>query len=361
MKIVWLVVCTVVTYLSFAPVPITPSYWSAPSNKGLVGDFAENSALTALSSINIDGQLGPEDFAIDDSGVIATSSHSGYILRKKPEDKSFERWINTGGRPLGLEYDKSGNLLIADAFLGLLKANPKGEITVLSNSVDGTPIVFADDVDVASNGIIYFTDATTKFSAKQYGGTLQASMLEIFEHQGNGRLLAFDPNTSHTEILIDGLVFANGVAVSHDERSVLVNETGNYRILRYYLNGDKKGSVDVFLDNLPGFPDNISATGSNEYFIGLASERSALVDALAATPMLRAMIQRLPQFFRPTASAYGHLIKVNESGKITLNAQDPHGNFSFVTGAIETNDGIYVSSLTANAVGFLKKKEDEAF
>ena len=32
---------------------------------------------------------------------------------------------------------------------------------------------------------------------------------------------------------MDGLVFANGVAISHDQNSVLVNETGKYRVLRY--------------------------------------------------------------------------------------------------------------------------------
>ena len=146
----------------------------------------------------------------------------------KQGQTSFTSWINTNGRPLGLEYDNKGNLLIADAHRGLLIANAKGELKTLVNQVENTPVVYADDVDIAKNGKVYFTDATTKFAAKDHGGTLSASLLEILEHKGNGRLIEYDPLTASSKVLIDGLVFANGLTMSHDQGSVLVNETGKY-------------------------------------------------------------------------------------------------------------------------------------
>ncbi|WP_370136490.1 strictosidine synthase family protein [Alteromonas sp.] len=354
MKVLGGVFIVILGYLLLWPVPIAPMSWQAPSSNGFSGQFAENTRLSGLTLIALDSDNGPEDFAINAAGTIATATHSGAVLLKKKGDATFAPWINTGGRPLGIEFDADDNLLIADAHRGLLIANPEGELTVLVNQVDNTKVMYADDVDVANNGKIYFTDATTKFSAMEYGGTLQASLLEILEHRGNGRLIEYDPVRRTSNVLMDGLVFANGVAISHDQNSVLVNETGKYRVLRYWLVGPKQGQVEVVIDNLPGFPDNISQATSGAYFLGLASPRSAPVDALSDKPFIRKIVQRLPQFMRPQGQAYGHLVKISESGEVLQSYQDPSGGFPFVTGAIQTDEGVYVSSLTARAVGVLQ-------
>lgn len=353
MKVFGGVLIVILGYLLLWPVPIAPMSWQAPTSNGFSGQFAENTRLSGLTLIALGSDNGPEDFAINAAGTIATATHSGAVLLKKKGDATFTPWINTGGRPLGIEFDADDNLLIADAHRGLLIANPEGELTVLVNQVDNTKVVYADDVDVANNGKIYFTDATTKFSATEYGGTLQASLLEILEHRGNGRLIEYDPTLRKSNVLMDGLVFANGVAISHGQNSVLVNETGKYRVLRYWLTGPKQGQVEVVIDNLPGFPDNISQANNGGYYLGLASPRSAPVDALSDKPFIRKIVQRLPQFVRPQGQAYGHLIKISENGEVLQSYQDPSGDFPFVTGALDTSEGVYVSSLTAPAVGVL--------
>ena len=353
MKMLWGSLIFAFAYLLLWPVPIDPVSWQAPDNKGFTKAFTENLLLSKLSHIDLEGEEGPEDFAINKGGAIATATHSGTVLLMRHGQTSFTPWINTNGRPLGLEYDNEGNLLIADAHLGLLIANAKGELKTLVDQVANTAVVYADDVDIAKNGKVYFSDATTKFAAKDHGGTLSASMLEILEHKGNGRLIEYDPSTASSKVLMDGLVFANGVAISHDQNSVLVNETGKYRVLRYWLIGPKQGQVDVVIDNLPGFPDNISQAASGGYYVGLASPRSAPVDGLSDKPFVRKIIQRLPQFMRPQGKAYGHLLKISESGKVLQSLQDPSGAYPFVTGAIETEYGLFISSLIASTVGVL--------
>jgi len=87
-------------------------------------------------------------------------------------------------------------LYIADAYKGLLSLTPDGTLATLSNEVDGTPILYADDLDIAENGIIYFSDASTKFGAEEHGSTLAASLLEIMESKGTGRVLAYNPRTA---------------------------------------------------------------------------------------------------------------------------------------------------------------------
>lgn len=125
----------------------------------------------------------------------------------------------------------------------------------------------------------------------------------------------YDPATKLTSILLTGLNFANGVAVSHDKRSILFNETGHYRVMRYWLKGDSQGQSGTVIDNLPGFADNLARSSSQGYWLGLASPRSKALDALSGWPFLRKVVQRLPAFMRPKAQEYGHVIKISESGK----------------------------------------------
>jgi sugar lactone lactonase YvrE len=359
MRATIIIILVGLTYLLCWPVPIAPVAWDAPKSLGYKGVFAPNNKLAEIAIIPMLANTktyGPEDFATSADNTIAVSSHTGDILIKPPTQDAFTAWVNTGGRPLGIEYDKDGNLIVADAIRGVLQITPEGEVTVLVDEADGIPVTYADDLDIASDGMIYFTDATTAFSSREYGGTLSASLLEILEHKGNGRLIQYNPITHKSTVLMDNLVFANGVARSADDSYVLVNETGSYRILRYWLKGDKLGTKDVFIDNLPGFPDNISRTRDGHFFVGLASPRSAVVDYLSSYPWLRSMVQRLPAFMRPAAQGYSHIIHLSEGGEVIKSLQDPSGRYPFTTGAITTDEGMYISSLTAEGVGFLPHK-----
>ncbi len=348
------VLMLIIFYLVAWPVPVTPVAWQAPGNPGYTGDFAANSELASLETLAVDGRDGPEDLAMDQQGRIYAGVKGGTILRIAPGGK-VERWAETGGRPLGLGFDSQGNLLVADAYRGLLSFDPSGRKTVLTDQVDDQPLVYANAVDEGSDGTLYFSESSVKFGAEATGGTYEASLLDIMEHGGHGRLLAFDPETGKTRELMNGLNFANGVAVSHDGRSVLVNETGGYRVLRYWLEGDKAGTVDVVIDNLPGFPDNLSKGQDGRYWVGLVSPRSAVLDKLSDKPFLRTVAQRLPPAMRPKAQRYGHIVAFDDNGHIVKNLQDDQGRFAFTTGVLETDEYLYLSSLHEQQIGQLKK------
>ena len=348
------VLLLIIFYLVAWPVPVTPVAWQAPDNPGYTGDFAANSELTSLETLPVDGRDGPEDLVMDQQGRIYAGVKDGTILRITPGGK-VERWAETGGRPLGLGFDSQGNLLVADAYRGLLSFDPSGRKTVLIDQVDGQPLVYANAVDEGPDGTLYFSESSVKFGAEATGGTYEASLLDIMEHGGHGRLLAFDPETGKTRELMNGLNFANGVAVSHDGRSVLVNETGGYRVLRYWLEGDKAGTVDVVIDNLPGFPDNLSKGQDGRYWVGLVSPRSAVLDKLSDKPFLRTVAQRLPPAMRPKAQRYGHIVAFDDNGHIVKNLQDDQGRFAFTTGVLETDEYLYLSSLHEQQIGQLKK------
>ena len=346
MKKLIFVVAVLFAYLLLWPVPIDPVSWEAPEDKGFVGDFKQNQALNALEIIELPDTHGPEGLALLDHDVYA-ATREGWIVRYNEETGEQTKWVNTGGSPLGLVFDKENNLLIADAYKGLLKVTPNGEITVLTRQVDGTDIDYADDLDVTADGKIYFSDASTKFGA-QMGGIYHASRLDVMEHGAHGRLLVYDPADQSTQVLLTGLNFANGVATDANSEFVLVVESGSYRILKYWLKGDRAGKSEVVIDNLPGAPDNIVRGRDGRFWVGLVTPRIQLLDMLSDKPLIRAMIMRLPDSIQPHIVVHSHVFAMNGNGEVLISLQDPQGTHHSNTGALETDNWLYISSLHAD-------------
>jgi sugar lactone lactonase YvrE len=345
----------VAVYLLVWPVPVKPVAWQAPVAPDYVGRFARNDRLKSLEMLAIGDNHGPETIALDVEGRIYAATHEGRIVRLRADGSSPEDWVTTGGRPLGIRFDSAGNLLVADAFRGLLRIAPDGTLTVLATEADGTPILYANSVDVAEDGKVYFSDSSTKFGARQSGGTYPASLLDILEHGGHGRLLVYDPETRKATSLVTRLNFANGVAIAHDRTFVLINETGTYRVLRHWLAGPRRGRTEPLIENLPGFPDNVSTGLDGRFWLGLISPRNKLVDELSGAPFMRTVIQRLPTFVRPRAVSYGHVVAINGAGEVLATLQDPDGRYRLTTGATEGRDYIFVGSLVMPWLGRLPK------
>ena len=266
-KLILLAVIVIFGYLFFWPVAIEPVAWQAPKAPALAGPYASNDKLAqAILLAKGDGE-GPEDVAIDALGRFYVGYADGRIMRFDPNADRGEELTNTGGRPLGLDFDPNGNLIIADGYKGLLRLSMDGALELLTNTADGVAFGFTDDVDVADDGMIYFSDASSKF------GPAMKARDDVLEHGGHGRLLSYNPQTGATEVLVDGLQFANGVAVCPDQQCVLVTETGNYDIVRYWIAGEQRGQHDIFFANLPGIPDGMSSNGEDTYWVALFAPR----------------------------------------------------------------------------------------
>jgi sugar lactone lactonase YvrE len=350
-----LIVVAGAAYLLVWPVPVDPVAWRAPVDAGYAGSFARNERLKGLELLPIGDHHGPETVALDAEGRIYATTHEGRIVRLQADGSRPEIWATTGGRPLGIRFDAGGNLVVADAFRGLLRIAPDGTVTVLATEADGKPILYANSVDVAADGKIYFSDASTKFGASRWGGTYPASLLDILEHGAHGRLLVYDPAAGKATTLVTGLDFANGVAIAADQRYVLVNETGTYRILRHWIAGPRRGDTEPLIENLPGFPDNLSTGLEGRFWLALISPRNRLLDRLSDAPFARTIIQRLPTVVRPKAVAYGHVVAIDGTGRVLASLQDPDGTYGLTTGATEARDHIYVGSLVMPVLGRLPK------
>lgn len=338
-------------WLFFWPVSIHPQSWKAPKGPAYTGQWAQNERLADLNTIDLKGHSGPEDVTsrvIDGKEWIFAAVHDGSVLKIDPVSDAVSEFANTGGRPLGLEFDKVGNLIVADAYKGLLSISPNGKVTLLTDHVGDSPIRYADDLDIASDGRIFFTDASTHFSAQNMHSTLQASIWALMEHSGDGRLLVYHPDSGMTNVVKDGLNFPNGVAMCPQDICVLLAQTGNYDVLRLWLDGSKAEQVDEVLTNLPGFPDNLNHGANGTFWLGLTSPRNAMIDKLSDKPFLRKAIMRLPASMKPKPEAYGMVIQFGLDGAILNQLQDPKGTYPATTGALEAKDGwLYITSLSA--------------
>jgi sugar lactone lactonase YvrE len=334
-------------YLLFWPVPIDPIAWTPPEAPALEGIYQPNRLLASVERLGEGTGIGPEDVAVDSQGRIYGGMEDGRIIRFLPDGSHPELLADTGGRPLGLHFDETGNLIVADAKNGLLSIAPDGSITVLSTEADGVPFACTDDIDIAVDGTIYFSDASFKFSFEEFTE-------ELMEHRPNGRLMAYDPETKTTRVLMDSLNFANGVAVAPDQTSVVVVETGKYRVWRYWLSGPREGQSEILIDNLPGFPDGISSNGKGTFWLPLVSPRLADVDnIMLPRPFLRKIIMRLPESMLPAAENYGFVLGIDLEGRVVHNLQDPSASFSQITSVQEHEGMLYLGSLVEDAIGRL--------
>ena len=346
-----------VLYLLAWPVPVDPVAWHPPEDQGLTGVHAPNDLLAPARGIDLGDYHGPEDIALGRDGFLYATTLDGTILKVSPSGRTVVPFVNVGGRPLGIESLPDGSLVVANAILGLQHVDPDGAVSNWLTHVGGEPLRYADDVAVADDGTVYLTEASTKFGAAEYRGTLEASLLDLLEHGGHGLVVAYRPDTGTARVLIDGLNFANGIAVSDDQQYLLVAETGAYRILKHWLDGPLAGRTEVLLDNLPGFPDNINNGEQGRFWIGLPAPRNALLDTLAPRPFVRRIVQRLPAFLRPAPVASSHVIAIDGEGTVLMDLQDAAGRYPMLTGVLESPAALYLSTLTGHRLPWLDKDE----
>ena len=339
-KILFLFIAFIIYFLAW-PVPIEPTSWESPRDTRTDPEYSLNKKLKDIRIFwDNDGHTGPEDIVLKDNKIYV-GYDSGVIMSN---DGIFS---NTKGRPLGMAFDSEENLIIADAVRGLISIDRNGEVKTLStkSDSDNIPFKFVDDLDIASDGKIYFSDASSKYG---YG----SDRLELFEHTPNGRLLVYDPATKETKTLLNDLYFANGVALSTDESFVLVNETCMYRIQKYWLKGEKAGTSEVFIENLPGFPDNVSSNKEGIFWVAIFNPRNNFIEMSANKPFLRKMVLRLPESLQPQPINHSYVLGLDEGGKVVHNLQYQADNaYSPITSVKQYENNLYFGSLTHEGWG----------
>ena len=264
-----------------------------------------------LEQIAVGDVNGPEAIAFDDNGLMYTANEDGRIIILNSDGSNPQNFAQTGGRPLGLKFDSNGNLIVADAFQGLLSIDTTGQISVLTNEFGGLPFMLTDDLDIGSDGVIYFSDASSVNNLGNHTNDWG---------QPNGRLLSYNPNTDVTNLLLDNLYFANGVALSLDESYLLVNESAVNHVRRYWLTGPNSGQTEIFsnVNQFQGLPDNITHNEDSLFWV---------------------------------ATFFGPIIALDNNGQIVYQLNFDSNLFTENTSAIQYNDTLYLGTLHDSLIG----------
>ena len=276
---------------------------------------------------------------MDSDGRLLTGLHDGRVLRVDPATGDAEEVANTGGRPLGLEVLPDGRVLVCDSPRGLLRVDPAtGDVETLLDDM-----VFCSNAVAASDGTVYVSDSTRRFTFDHWRG-------DIYEHTCTGRLRALTPDGS-VETLLDGLAFANGVALAADESSVVVAETGAYCLTRYDL---RTGTSERWTD-LPGFPDNIARGPSGLIWVTIPSPRDPRLDWLhPRAPWLRKVAWQLPDALAPKPKRTLRVLGVDAGGTVVRDIELPGDTWAFATGVAEHDGRLYVASIAESSLAVLE-------
>jgi sugar lactone lactonase YvrE len=321
---------------------IDPQRWQPPPAPGRTGPWAAVTAIADLTLLHVPGS-GPEDVAVDHDGRFVVGLDDGRLCRLRPDGRLVETVADTGGRPLGIEHRDDGTLIVCDARRGLLHVDPDaGTVEPLVTTVDGEPLVFTNNATLHPDGSVLFTDSSRRFGIDHFKA-------DLLEHSATGRLLRW--RDGEVEVLLDGLAFANGVTLTHDGQAALVAETAAYRIRRLWLAGERAGQDEVLVDNLPGFPDNLTTGPSGTVWIAVPSRRDSTLDRLLPRhPALRKGVWALPEALHPKESRDVLVVGVAPDGKVTHHLHAPGERFHYVTGVREHDGQLLLGSLVEGAI-----------
>eukprot|EP01018_Ginkgo_biloba_P016515 Gb_04245 [translate_table: standard] len=329
--------------------PFDPLGIDLPDSPPRVGVYAYNAKLQ--DAIKLGAGLLPraEDLAVDVQGKLYTGCSDGWIKRisfiQNSEDIRVENWTYVGGRPLGVAFGLHGELLVCEPGQGLLNVTD-GKVEILSNEADGLKFKLADGVEVSTEGVIYFTDATYKYEFEHH-------ILDILEYRPHGRLLKYDPLTKTTVVLLRDLYFPNGVALSATQDFLVFCETPMARCQKYWVQGEKKGSVESFIDNLPGLPDNIKYDRKGT-FGSHFQRRSLMLKLLPKYPFMRhllvAVSRVMPGSIVDSMNEAG-ILAVDEDGQPIGLYSDP--NIALISSGLKIGNCLYFGSLSLDYIGCL--------
>jgi len=356
-KAAFVIVVLIVVVLTSNGCSLQPLAWKPPVKPDLTGKLAENELLSVTEWIHLNGWYGPEDIAIDNQGNLYAGVHVGKMdfsdgsIIKIDTNGNISEFANTESWVIGLQFDENENLIACDPSRGLISVNRNGEITILaSEDKNGNRFLLPNDVDIASNGIIYFSNTSSK---APFGR--QSVLKLVLEMRPDGGLHSYNPKTKEVKTLIEGSFFANGVAVSQNDDFVLLVELTKYRVLRHWLKGAQKGQTDIFIDNLPGLPNGVSRREDGSFWLGFTTRRNDLLDKIQPKPFLKKLIYALPLWMQPKQEAFGMIMHLSESGEILKTYYDTSGKYVSEASSIEEYNGyIYIGGDVTDHIGKYK-------
>ena len=291
---------------------------------------------------------GAEDVVVatggPDEGAVFTGTEDGALWRVSHGGNRIDLVADTRGRPLGIEIDLDGRLLVCDATRGLLRVDTRsGAVEHVADRVDGVPMVFCNNAAVATDGTVWFSDSSTRFGVDRWKD-------DFVRDTRTGRLLRLSEDGT-VDVVLDGLAFANGVALAADESYVAVAETAARTVVRRWLTGPRAGKQDLLVDDLPGYPDNIARGSDGLIWVTIASPTDPVVERLHDAPRwLQRSVTKVPERLQPKPRRTVRVQAYDDHGTLVHDVDLPDASYHMVTGVREHDGRLWLGSLHEPAI-----------
>ncbi|WP_097461132.1 ABC transporter permease [Mangrovitalea sediminis] len=348
---------------------VTPGYLDLPKAPSTAAEspYAVNDKLHDIELIGLGRVESPEDVILDDDDNLYCGTRHGNIMRfLAPDYQQMEVYAHVGGQPLGMAFDPDGYLYVCIGGMGLYRVTPERKVEKVTDETnrslfsiaDDSRLRLADDLDIAPDGRIFFSEATVRYEMHEW-------QIDSLESRGNGRIICYDPHTNQTRTVVKNLVFPNGICLGSEGQSILFAESWACRISRYWFDGPQKGRVEPVISSLPGYPDNINRASDGNYWIALMGMRGPAFDLSMRKPAFRRrMSKRLAQdeWLSPNINV-GCVVKCNDQGEILEALWDRSGvNHPMITSMREHRGYLYLGGISNNRIGRYKlEKADPNF
>ncbi len=346
-----------------AKVYVSPTFHEMPRlqpvGTGSNAPFVQNDRLAGVSLIGLGRIEAPEDVILDRNDNLYAGSRHGDIIRFfSPDYEKMEVFAHIGGQPLGMAFDRADNLYVCIGGMGLYRVTPDRKVEKATDETnrslrsvnDDSRLRLADDLDIADDGRIFFSEATVRYEMHEWP-------VDGLEARGNGRIVCYDPRTGTTRTVLRGLKFPNGICVERGSQSILFAETWGCCVKRYWFDGPKTGRVEMVMENLPGFPDNINLASDGNYWLAMVGMRSPALDLAWRMPgFRRRMAKRVPidEWLFPNINT-GCVLRFNEKGEVLETYWDLAGvNHPMITSMREHKGYLYLGGIQNNRIGRLK-------
>lgn len=239
---------------------------------------------------------------------------------------------------------------------------PVAPLSVAAEEADANNAQNAKNKNTQDHHVVYFSSATDippmRLGADNSYDAMSPALLSICRGVPRGMLLAHFPGNGSTRALVGpggataadptgasapsgGLWFANGVALAHDGQSVLVADSVQAAIRRYWLAGPNAGSLDTFADALPGAPDGVArAADGRSYWVAIYAPLPPPL-RWSHVRLVRAMLAWAPAFLRPKPEREGMVLRLDAQSGAVLDVYGDagaRGGVWGVTSAVEAEN-----------------------
>lgn len=339
---------------------VSPTYFDPPplvaTDPQAGTPYAMNNKLQDAEPIGLDRVDGAEDIAFDRQDNLYGGSRHGDIVRfLAPDYARHEVFAHIGGQPLGLHFDGDGSLFACVSGMGLYKITPDRKIVKLSDEtnrslfsiIDDSRMRFADDMDFAPDGRVFFSEATIRYDVFDWA-------TDSMEARGNGRIICWNPRTNGSRTVLPKRMFPNGICMTGDGELLFFAETWVARINRYWFDGPHKGRVECVIPDLPGYPDNIRRASDGNFWVAMLGMRTPALDVAMRMPgFRRRMAQRVAfeEWIYPNINT-GGVVKFDIQGKVLESLWDASGEkHPMITSIREHKGYLYLGGIFNNRIG----------